>query len=499
MSRNKAPQPARAETALDWRRCLVMLRAQSTLVCCIVLAASFCGLAVSYVLPKKYEASTTVFIEQNVISDLVKGIAITPSIDSKLRILKVSLLSRNMLLGVLRELDMDLGLDTLEKQESFLDRVRANVEIQHEERKGLFVIAYTDKVPARARDFVNTLTRRYIEESTSSKRKESIDATSFLAEQIKVFQKRIEQAQHDIDTFKADKGMYLGLNEFVLRDQIRAAEQRLDEIRIRKNECQAKLNLTSQSGQLRKTLEEKELLLQSLRASYTERHPLVVRTRENIKALGEAVKAEEEKEARDSQDNVEYQKVKVELQSLESMEASLTGNIDKNTQYLQELPEIRTELASLEQRKHNESLIYEQLVSRYGQSEVSKQMELQDKSVSFNIIDAAVLPTAYKSPPRFLIIIGSMVAGLGLAGGIVLLRELLRPRVRGRADLDALGLEVLATLPPAVETRGETSPVAWKLPALTCALLVLFLAVAAAEFLRLPYVESAFRLLANLI
>ena len=35
------------------------------------------GLVLAYVLPKKYEAETTVFVDQNVITDLVKGIAVT--------------------------------------------------------------------------------------------------------------------------------------------------------------------------------------------------------------------------------------------------------------------------------------------------------------------------------------------------------------------------------------------------------------------------------------
>ncbi len=476
-----------------------MILTQPKLICCIVLAVSFCGVLISYALPKRYEASSTVFIEQNVIGDLVKGIAITPSIEAKLRVLQAALLSRGMLLGVMRELDMDLGLDTPAEQERRINSLRANTNILHDERKGLFAITYTDKNPALARDFVNTLTRRYIEESTSSKRRESIDATSFLAEQIKTFQKRIDQAQEAVDAYKAEKGMYLGLNEYLLRDQIRAAEQRLDELRIRENECRAQLRLISPAAQLRKTLEERERDLRELQAAYTDRHPLVVRTSESVKNLRATVRAEEAKGESGAQASPEYQKIQVELESLESMEAGVNDIIAKNTRYLHELPEIRTVLASLEQRRDNEALIYQQLVSRYGQSEVSKQMELQDKSVSFNIIDSAVLPTVHKSPPRFLIIVGAMLLGLGLSVGIILARDLVRPTIRSRADLEVFGVEILATVPSAAFAGGKKHRRGWKLPAFTCLILAAFLAVAVAELFHLPYVEAALRRLTALI
>ena len=127
---------------LDLKRYVVLLRENTITFCVVAVIITVLGTVVGYVLPKKYQASSTVSIEQNVISDLVKGIAITPSLEAKMRILKVSVLSRRMLLQVIRDLDMDLNTKG-EALEQLIETTRSNVEIGHEEKKGLFYIRFT--------------------------------------------------------------------------------------------------------------------------------------------------------------------------------------------------------------------------------------------------------------------------------------------------------------------------------------------------------------------
>ena len=62
--------------------------------------------AFSFTMPKKYRADTTVFIESNVIDELVKGIAITPNIEDKVRVLQFAILSRHMIIKTLEKLEI---------------------------------------------------------------------------------------------------------------------------------------------------------------------------------------------------------------------------------------------------------------------------------------------------------------------------------------------------------------------------------------------------------
>lgn len=486
--RNDAASP-------DPRRYVTLLLADTTLICGIVAAVSVIAFVLSYALPKRYSAESTVSIEQNIVSDLVKGIAVTPSAESKMRLLSVHLLSRNILEKVASTLDMDLTARTHQQREALILSLRGRIDIRHDVKRGLFTVSYTDNNPVLARDFVNTMTRLYIEESTAEKRQESYDATDFLNEQIRMFQKRIEEAQIAIDSFKSQKGMYLGLNEQLLRQQISQQEQRLEELRIRRNELTAKQALLTDKAVLAEQLRTKELALRTARAAYTERHPAVKRLMLDIQKLKESVATSDDAPS-ESPASAEYLSVKVELQSIAEMEANLAASLAENVNELKELPAIRTELAELEQRKANEMRIYEQLVARFGQSEVSKQMELQDKAVSFRVIDAAVVPTVHIFPRRYLFMLGGIVVGFALAGGVVFGRDFLRGKIRSPHDLGAYNLPILIKLPntaPPAALAGQKRKTLAVAAGTVCLLLMICL-IAALEFLNLPYVEKAIAL-----
>ncbi len=420
MSRKGFGENLSANAGLDARRYMMLFVDNINLFCAIVLIVTLCGVAVSYILPKKYEASSLVSVEQSVVSDLVKGIVVSPSVDAKMRLLTVYLLSRDMLLQVASALDLDLNARTPSERDLLAEELKKEVSITHDEKRGLFSIAYIDKNPVLARDFVNTITRFYIEGRTASKRQESYDATAFLGEQIRIYQKRIAEVQAEIDSFKSKKGMYLGLNEQFHRLKIKDNQQRLEVIRIRKVELQTKMELLTDRSALRDRLREGERALQSMQTKYTARHPDVIRLQESLKALREAVEQEAKNDDGANHDTAkygsEYQSLAIELRSLGEMEENTKALLEKDNRDLQELPAIQTQLAELEQRRENERAIYQQLVERFGQSEVSKQMELQDKSISFNVIEAAVVPANHKFPLRYLIILGSMMLGGCLAG-----------------------------------------------------------------------------------
>lgn len=486
------------EGKLDVQRYIALFWDNIYIFCFIVLCVSVCGFFVSYALPKRYQALSTVSIEQNVVSDLVKGIAITPSVTAKMRLLSVHLLSRDLLAKVAAKLDMDLLYTTPSRKEMLIQSLRANIRISHDEKKGLFTISYTNSNPVLARNFVNTLTQLYIEESTAAKREESFAATDFLSEQIKVFQKRIDEAQFEIDAFKSAKGMYLGLNEQLLRQQIKDNEQRRESLQIRKNELTAKLNflLEQKRDQYRDQVRALELQLQSLRSVYTDRHPSVVRMTDEIAHLRKLARQESKDEVDDVKNSLEYQTLQVELHSLEEMERNLLLAWDKDMKELQQLPSIRTQLAELQQRKNNETSIYEQLVSRFGQSEVAKQMELQDKAVTFNVIDAAVTPTKHIFPLRYLYILGSIAGGCALALGLILGNDILRGKVRSIHDLRKFDVKVLTKVPNLVPLGFVKLRKRKILLAAFTAGVVLCLCLAAAmEFFEIYYIEKGISLI----
>lgn len=478
------------ELYLELERYIRLLLRRKRLLVLVTLLVMTVGFAVSYVLPKKYEAESTVFIEQSVISDLVKGIAITPSMEAKIRVLSVSMLSREALTKVLRILDKDVFYPTDAALEAYLEELRNRIDIKLDEKMGVFFISFTDSDPHFARDLVNTVTRVYIESNTASKRDESLEATRFLADQIESFKKRIDAVDAEINAYKAEHGMQLAVDETMIRFEVAEAEKKLEDIRGRRFELETQQRLLPGGGR-GNPLADMERQLTALRTSYTESHPKVVRLKGEIEALRANPTPAS---ASGGQTAMARGMIQAELEANKLQEESQLKTIEDKRQLLRELPTIRAGLNDLLGKKENESQIYSQLVTRYGQSEVSKQMEMENKAVTFRIVDPAVLPEKFVSPRRPLIMAGSLVAGLGAGMALIILPYLMGGAVKSLEELRVLNQRVLAVVPaipkPAEELARQKADRVFLAGAL--AYFSVLVAVAVLEVLGKTQIEQLF-------
>lgn len=417
------------------------------------------AIVTSYLLPKKYEAKSTIFIEQNVITDLVKGIAISPSMQVKIQNLTVSLNSRNLLLQIIKELDKDILLKTDYDQEIYIKDLQRRIMVNLNEKQGVIVISFSDKDPRFARDFVNTMARVYIERNTSTKREESTEATKFLAEQIETFKKRVDAADEAINAFRSEKGLILSSDGSYIRSEIKAAEQKLEELSIRRAELEAQRDLRIPSKAKRAAnVDQGDAELRRLLSIYTEKNPKVIKARAALQASRTGAGGNAEREGA-TEGTRNSQILQLQLDSIKAMQDHQTKIIDDSKAAIQELPHVKAALAELINKKDQEANIYNQLVTRYGQSEISKEMELKDKSIVFRIVDPAVIPEVPVSPNRPAIILIGIVLGLCAGGAAAFLAERFNHSIRSLQELKTLGIPVFAVIPrifSETEARRQT-------------------------------------------
>jgi polysaccharide biosynthesis transport protein len=478
----------------DYKRFLQLILGRKRLFALVALAVMTGAVLYSYSLPKVYEAKSTVFIEQNVVSELVRGIAITPSIEARIRVISVAMQSRSLLLQIVRDLDLDLQVQTEADRENLILALQKRTTISLDERRNLFVITFRDNDPRVARDYVNTLVRRYIEQNVSAKRDESFGATVFLGDQIKTFKTRIDAAEDKINEFRREKGMILATDEINLRREITVAEEELATLRIRRTELEASRNIFERSDPLRERLVALERRLDELLASYTEQHPEVIRVRAEVASTRERMAERPVETVQAVSDPQRFEQIQVELNALTRRMANIEGQLQRNREMLREMPLVRSALNDLISERERERLIYEQLVGRYGQSEVSKQMELEDRSSTFRVIDPAVTPTTPISPNRVMIMVMGIMAGLGGAFGLLFLLDMLNRAVKSVDDVKALGLPIMALIPK-MRNELEIRKNRWRdlrFFSVAGAYFGMILFVLVAEFLGMGFVERAF-------
>jgi succinoglycan biosynthesis transport protein ExoP len=432
-------------TELDYKKYLQLIISRKELFLSLALLIMTVGIIISYVLPRKYQASSTVFIEKNVISELVKGIAATPSMDDTINVLTYAITSRTLLTKVADSLDMDVSRGNNTDMEAVIKKLQKNTTVKVKDRN-LFTISYTDKDPRTARDYVNALVRLYIEENSSSKRGESYDATKFLSEQIDTFKVKLEKAEKELNDYKRDKGGIISVDEGRLFQEINTSQQKLYDLELQRRQLEAKRGVTRKSGDpLEARMNALQRRLDELRVDYSEGYPEIIKIKGDIETVREQMKSKTGKEHQ-SLEPLELERIESEIAAIKSSEDSLRRYISTNQRLLQSLPSAKAGLEELETAKRNQKNIYDQLFSRHGQSEVSKQMEVQDKSTTFRIVDVAVLPKKPVSPNRLKIMLMGIIGGIAASFGVLLLLEQMDNSVKDVDFVKGFGLPVLAVI-----------------------------------------------------
>jgi polysaccharide chain length determinant protein (PEP-CTERM system associated) len=426
----------------------------------------------SFNLPKKYQADTTVFIESNVIDELVEGIAISPNIEDRVQLLQFAILSRDIIEKTLEALDSEIFTKPTSVQQAYITALTERTSIDVTRRMDRFTVSIIDEDPIFAQRFINTLVGLYVEENVSAQRDETYGANRFLQEQLETFKAKLEAAEDKIIDFRKQKGVYFSVDEDSTLANIRELQQQVEEIELtletqmaRRAQLNKQLNQTEQTVDIVSETDQNNRLvilenqLANLLLRYTDNYPEVIRLRSEIESLnqrmGELSGADNERETtRMTSQNPLYQElqaqlydVDVELSSLTARKSNLLQTISKREKELHEVPAAQKELRILTQERDSFQSIYNELLARMGQSEVSKQMEIGNKASTFRIVDPAISPETPVSPNMLHMLLLSIVAGLGSGFGLVLLLDNMDTRIRSVHTLKDLGVDVLAVVP----------------------------------------------------
>ncbi len=438
----------------------------------------------SFFMPKRYKADSTVFIEKNIVTNLVKGMVESPSIDDSLKVLTYSMNSREMLMKVIRSLDLDVRVKNEEDIERLINDFRKNTNISV--RGGdLFMVSYTGNDPKLVKEYVNNLVSIYVEENTGANRKETSLASQFLTDQIAHYKKKLDESEDKLSTFRIENGLYYASDEKTLVSDIKSLTDEVSNTKMQINEYNAKIkkieaqisgeepltlafvdNEQRGNSDLSVRLKKLENSLPILLTKYEENYPEVIRVRAEIEVIKKQIDSEKQdnmaKEISEddagsgtSVMNPIYQKLRedrlkfeADRDSLKAKESTLTARINKRESELRNMPQEQKQLSELMRERESNQQVYENLLGRLGKAEVSEQMEIEDKGSTFRIVDPAVLPTKPVSPDKVKYILFGIFAGIISAFGSVLLLEHFDHSIK---DVDSLrssyNLPVFAVIP----------------------------------------------------
>jgi polysaccharide chain length determinant protein (PEP-CTERM system associated) len=432
-----------ASSELDYKKYLNLIKRDKKICIISALIIMTVVTVVCYLLPNKFEATSTVFIEKSVIAELIKGLAVTPSVEDKIKALNYVMNSRTLITKVIDELNFKAASEA--EQEKLIKNLQENTQIKIKDREGLFIISFQDKNPKIARDYVNTLVRKYIDENLSSKREESYGATQFLSEQLSTFRDKLLKTEEAVNEFKRGTGSIATMDPSTLLKDINDSQQRADELKIRQAQLETAVAGLGRVNSAHSNLPALQKRLLELQLQYTDNYPEIIKIKDDIRALEEQHKSG--KGIGRASETPEYERLLSELRAVRQAESNLRNTIARNRSLLERIPAAKSKLDDLEREKSSQKALYESMVSRQGQSEVSKQMQVQDKSTTFRIVDPAILPIKPASPNRVKLILLGIVAGIGGGLGLVVLKDQLDSSVKDVETAKSFGIPLLAVIP----------------------------------------------------
>jgi polysaccharide chain length determinant protein (PEP-CTERM system associated) len=421
------------------------------------------GVAVITRIPDRYEASARLYVDtQSVLRPLLSGLAVQPDINQQLAILSRTLVSRPNVERLIRMTDMDLQTTTTAQKEELIERLLRTVKMSSAGRDNIYTIGYQDPDPERAKRVVQSLLSIFVEAGLGGKRKDADTARRFIEEQIKQYEKRLEEAENRLKEFQLKHLGLLGtegrgyfarmsaLSEQLnaARLELHAAEQSRDALKrelagedpiylpdgaIGPQAGSPVSDIDARIDVLKRNLDE-------LLRRYTEQHPDVVGTRRLIDQLEQERK--QQLAARTKalggvgsratlSGNPVIQQLKVALAAAEANVASLrarVGELGARHQQLQDAarqqPELEAELAQLNRDYQIQKRQYEGLVARRESAAISGDMDATAGVADFRVIDPpTVSPKPVAPNRRMLALLAFVVAlGAGMFAGLVMSR-----------------------------------------------------------------------------
>jgi len=354
----------------------------------------------------------------------------------------------------------DIGIHATSdfEKEMQLNRLQNQVRLRGQRgNSSLYTVTYTNEDPEVARRVVQSLITVFIESTLGDKREDSESAQEFLGQQIRIYERRLAEAESRLSQFKRANvgkmpseagGYYQRLS--ATQEQLRNARLQLGEVQNRILSLRTRLASeprTMASGiageafvasPLDIQLAQQQQELSGLLLRYTERHPKVAQLRSSIddllviKAQGGSGIAQPVSAPLVA--NPVYQEVVKLLAEAEAEAAGLDVRVDAFALKVEELndtvdsiPKVEQQLAQLNRDYEVVKGQYLELLERRESARLSDEVEQNVDDVKFRVIDPPFVPSKPSAPNKPVLTLASFLASICIAIAAAWAISMLRP------------------------------------------------------------------------
>lgn len=458
------------------------------------------GVVIVWRIPDQFEASARIYVDtDSILKPLMSGLAVQPNIDQQIGMLSRTLISRPNLEKLVRMADLDLKSDSKATQELLIEKLAKGLEIRTAGGVNLYSMAYRDSDPDRAKRVIQAMVSIFVETGLGASRKDTDSAKTFLTEQIKTFEAKLEAAEARLKEFRLRNIEHQSADGRDTASRISEVYAQLEAARLQLREADrareaAKKQLAEARGQapsgaalpnllagkdtganssfptpdIDARIEAQKRNLDGLLQRYTEQHPDVVSTRRLIKDLEEQRRKEVAElqrkaalrpaSARGADESLAVQELTRMLATAEVQAAAIQARVDEYASRYAQLrdslktaPQLEAEASQLNRDYAITKKNYEDLVGRRQSAVMSGELDVASGVAEFRLIDPPRVSPKAVSPNRLLLLPLVLVAALGAGLFFAFAASQVRPtfadanELRTQTGLPLLGVVTMLT------------------------------------------------------
>jgi polysaccharide chain length determinant protein (PEP-CTERM system associated) len=443
----------------------------------IFAVIALAALAVGSVWPKKYEASTTILAQEaSIITPLMEGAAAATGNKNRAGIARDVIFSRKVLDEVLKTGGWLGGNPSAVERDKIVEGIKARTKIVNN-RDNLITISYFDSDPRRAFEVTRAFGQLFISESLASKQRESREAYEFINSQVEAYRTKLTDAEDKLKAYRdanadARPGSETDANARIGQLRTQIENNRMDYMQRQSQAAvlasqlsgESEVNAVQTVGGIYQTqLADLQGQLDTLRLTYTDEYPDVVRLRHQIEDLRKQAQTADARRAVGGAValdhavtmNPVYQQMRLQLAAIRSDAAASAARVSASEAMLQSELERSKRIANSENvtaeltRDYTVNRdVYQDLLKRRENARVSMNLDAEQRGLTFLVQNPAVMPLV----PTGLRFMHFGLAGLALSlavpFGLLFAVARFDPRVRSVAQLErATGFPILASIP----------------------------------------------------
>lgn len=360
---------------------------------------------------------------------------------------------------LLRRVITDLGLGSLpnyQKRLDVVDTVRREIDIVPIRLTRLVEVRVENTDPRLATNVANTLAEMFVRDNMELRRSRALDAVKWMDAEVVEKEKEVRQADELLQKYKEKHDMAsLEANQNIVLQAVIQAQTELNRAQTESafaREVAAEVERMVKEGVSPETvpeiaqnlsvrdsnarLKERETLLQGLLTRYKDKWPDVISARQEVESTRRAL-AEETRKA--------YESITKRAQIALATEKKMVHEIvDARQRSLLEQNRLRIEYDVLFRRAEQTKLLYNSLLSRIQEMDVSAKNSVNN----MRVVDSAERPLLPVKPKIPIVLVLGIVGGLAIGFGLAFFVNYLDDSIKSQDDIESiLNLPFLGYVP----------------------------------------------------